>query len=1341
MNSSEQHRLYWLFERVTPAVAVVSVAVGVLVLLGWLFDLEELKSVLPGLAAMKPNAALGFILSGVALWEIQTGGQGALLVRVSQLCAGVVVLLGLLTLGEYLSGMDFGIDQLLIQEVTSLPGDIPGRLPVNAALSFAATGATLLLLSIGNGRPVVTIHVLTMIPFLAAVSALICYCYCYGYGIDNFLREQLNYTPMAINSATVFVLLALGFVNARPEYPFRRFMTSDSTAGIMVRCLLPAATGFSLVTGWLIQYGHHTGYFREPMVPALFTATSIAGLGVLILWNAGMLYEADAQRERAEKELGITRRLLEASLDPLVMISPDGYITDVNEATVKSAGVARETLIGSDFSEYFTEPDKARAGYQEVFAKGLVTDYPLTLRHVSGTVMEVLFNASVYRNEKGEVAGVFAAARNITERKRAEEELFSAGALQRAIFNSANFSSIATDAKGVIQIFNVGAEHMLGYTAAEVMNKITPAEISDPQEVVARAAALSLELDTPIAPGFDALAFKASRGIEDIYELTYIRKDGSRFPAVVSVTALRDAKNEIIGYLLIGTDNTVREEANAQIKVLNEQKKMIVDACPAMIFYKDVDNRFISVNEAMARANRKTKEEMEGASCWDLYPRAISDLYWQDDKEVISTGQPKLGIVESMETPDGTMFVQTDKVPVRDAQGTVVGIIGFTLDITARKLAEEALLKASALQNAIFNSANFSSIATDAKGVIQIFNVGAERMLGYTATEVMNKITPAEISDPQEVLTRAAALSLELDAPIAPGFDALVYKASRGIEDIYELTYIRKDGSRFPAVVSVTALRDAQNEIIGYLLIGTDNTARKLAEEALLKAGALQNAIFNSANFSSIATDAKGVIQIFNVGAERMLGYTATEVMNKITPAEISDPQEVLTRAAALSLELDAPIAPGFDALVYKASRGIEDIYELTYIRKDGSRFPAVVSVTALRDAKNEIIGYLLIGTDNTARKHIEERLRWTEESYRLMVESVTDYAIIMLDVEGRIVSWNKGAQRIKGYSTEEIVGQHFSLFYSRGDIECGKPQQDLNIVTAKGRFEDEGCWRVRKDGSTFLANVIYTAIRDEGGNLRGYTKLIQDMTERKRLDQLLKEKNAALETANKDLEGFAYSVSHDLRVPLRAIDGFSQQVLKHYADKLDDEGKRYLNVVRDNTKKMSQLIDDILAFSRMGRLGLSVSEVNMEELVREVFEELKPASAERELTIEIKPLPLCHGDPSMLRQVLVNLLGNAIKFTQPKDAALIEVGGRTESAENIYYINDNGAGFDMQYTDKLFGVFQRLHGVAEFEGTGIGLAIVKRIITRHGGRVWAEGKVDEGATFYFTLPDKRGNS
>src|SRR2546430_5345354 len=445
--------------------------------------------------------------------------------------------------------------------------------------------------------------------------------------------------------------------------------------------------------------------------------------------------------------------------------------------------------------------------------------------------------------------GVSEGAGDVSSRKQAEEVLLKAGALQKAIFNSANFSSIATDAKGVIQIFNVGAERMLGYAAADVMNKITPADISDPQELIARAKALSIEIGTSITPGFEALVFKASRGIEDIYELTYIRKDGSRFGAVVSVTALRDAQDVIIGYLLIGTDNTARQQA------------------------------------------------------------------------------------------------------------------------------EEALLKAGALQRAIFNSANFSSIATDAKGVIQIFNVGAERMLGYAAADVMNKITPADISDPQELIARAKALSIEIGTPITPGFEALVFKASRGIEDIYELTYIRKDGSRFGAVVSVTALRGAQDVIIGYLLIGTDNTARQQAEEALLKAGALQRAIFNSANFSSIATDAKGVIQIFNVGAERMLGYAAADVMNKITPADISDPQELIARAKALSVELSTQITPGFEALVFKASRSIEDIYELTYIRKDGSRFPAVVSVTALRDAQTAIIGYLLIGTDNTARKQAEAAL------------------------------------------------------------------------------------------------------------------------------------------------------------------------------------------------------------------------------------------------------------------------------------------------------------------------------------------------------------------------------
>jgi PAS domain S-box-containing protein len=801
------------------------------------------------------------------------------------------------------------------------------------------------------------------------------------------------------------------------------------------------------------------------------------------------------------------------------------------------------------------------------------------------------------------------------------DALLKTGALQRAIFNSANFSSIATDAKGVIQIFNVGAERMLGYTAAEVMNTITPADISDPQEVIARATALSLEFGTPIAPGFEALVFKASRGIEDIYELTYIRKDGSRFPAVVSVTALRDAQDAIIGYLLIGTDNTARQQAEA------------------------------------------------------------------------------------------------------------------------------ALLKAGALQRAIFNSANFSSIATDASGVIQIFNVGAERMLGYTAVEVMNQITPADISDPQEVIARATALSLEFATPIAPGFEALVFKASRGIEDIYELTYFRKDGSRFPAVVSVTALRDARDAIIGYLLIGTDNTARKQAEEALLKAGALQRAIFNSANFSSIATDAKGVIQIFNVGAERMLGFTAAEVMNTITPAEISDPQEVIARATALSLEFGTPIAPGFEALVFKASRGIEDIYELTYIRRDRSRFPAVVSVTALRDAHEAIIGYLLIGTDNTARqeveeerKHLDQRLRDQQFYTRSLIESNID-ALMTTDPRGIITDVNKQTEALTGCTRDELIGAPFKDYFT----DAGRAEAGIKRVLAEGKVTNYELTARARDGTLTVVSYNATTFHDRGRRLQGVFASARDMTELKRFEHTLQENEVQRErdskhatelaVVNQELEAFSYSVSHDLRAPLRHIHGYVEMLQRATDGQLPDKAKRYLKTITDASVEMGQLIDDLLAFSRVGRTEIRGVTVQLGSLVQEVIRGLEMATNGRPIVWQIAPLPLVMGDTALLKQVLTNLIDNAIKYSRTRDPATIEIGcAGDEAGRVVLFVRDNGVGFDMQYAHKLFGVFQRLHRPEEFEGTGIGLATVRRIVARHGGRVWAEGTINKGATVYFTL-------
>jgi len=584
-------------------------------------------------------------------------------------------------------------------------------------------------------------------------------------------------------------------------------------------------------------------------------------------------------------------------------------------------------------------------------------------------------------------------------------------------------------------------------------------------------------------------------------------------------------------------------------------------------------------------------------------------------------------------------------------QGTLDGV-----DQIVRKQAEETLLKAGALQNAIFNSANFSSIATDAKGVIQIFNVGAERMLGYAAAEVVNKITPADISDPKELTARATELSAELGTPITRGFEALVFKASRGIEDIYELTYIRKDGSRFPAVVSVTALRDAQNVIIGYLLIGTDNTARKQAEEALLKAGALQRAIFNSANFSSIATDAKGVIQIFNVGAERMLGYTAAEVMNKITPADISDSQEVIARAKALSVELGVAITPGFEALVFKASRGIEDIYELTYIRKDGSRFPAVVSVTALRDAQNVIIGYLLIGTDNTARKLVEaeqkkldQRLRDQQFYTRSLIESNID-ALMTTDPSGIITDVNKQMEALTGCTRDELIGAPFKDYFT--DPE--RAEAGIKRVLSEKKVTDYELTARARDGKETEVSYNATTFYDRGRTLQGVFAAARDVTERKQ-----RERDALLLTNE---------ISHRIKNNLQVIVGLIAYEAKWTAAPCVQGYK----TMQARIGAIAQLYDLISHTSR----GQTVAvDAYLREIAKTMSASLLGNVSGIKIEVEAEPLEI---DPNRAVPfgLLVNeLTTNAIKHAFPNGNGNIRLCVEQIGDQIELVVSDDGVG------------------------------------------------------------------
>jgi PAS domain S-box-containing protein len=668
-------------------------------------------------------------------------------------------------------------------------------------------------------------------------------------------------------------------------------------------------------------------------------------------------------------------------------------------------------------------------------------------------------------------------------------------------------------------------------------------------------------------------------------------------------------------------------------------------------------------------------------------------------------------------------------------------------DVVTEVRREAALLKTGALQNAIFNSANFSSIATDEKGVIQLFNVGAERMLGYTALEVVDKITPADISDPQEVIARAKALSLELATPITPGFEALVFKASRGIEDIYELTYIRKDGSRFPAVVSVTALRADHDGIIGYLLIGTDNTARKQAEEALLKAGALQNAIFNSENFSSIATDEKGVIQLFNVGAERMLGYTANEVVDKITPADISDPREVIARAKALSLELATSITPGFDALAFKASRGIEDIYELTYIRKDGSRFPAVVSVTALRDAQGGIIGYLLIGTDNTARKQVEaeqklldQRLRDQQFYTRSLIESNID-ALMTTDPRGIITDVNQQMEALTGCTRDELIGAPFKNYFTDPD----RAEAGIRQALGGGKVNDYELTARARDGKETVVSYNATTFHDRDRKLQGVFAAARDVTERKRFERALQENNleleratAAAEKANLAKSDFLSSMSHELRSPLNAILGFAQLINSDSPPPTPTQAASIDQILHAGWYLL-ELINEILDLAQIesGKLALSREPTSLDEVMLECQAMIEPQGLKRGIRMVFPRSGLPYfvdADRTRLKQVLINLLSNSIKYNQAHGTVVVEC---TRSAPERVRVSvrDTGEGLGPEMLSQLFQPFNRLgQERSTEEGTGIGLVMSKRLVELMGGRIGVESTVGLGSVFWFEL-------
>src|SRR6187551_627623 len=446
------------------------------------------------------------------------------------------------------------------------------------------------------------------------------------------------------------------------------------------------------------------------------------------------------------------------------------------------------------------------------------------------------------------------------------------------------------------------------------------------------------------------------------------------------------------------------------------------------------------------------------------------------------------------------------------------------------------------------------------------------------------------------------------------------------------------------------------DDVVGTQEIG-DEVRR---QETLREARALQTAIFNSVNFSSIATDANGVIQIFNVGAERMLGYTAAEVMNQITPADISDPQEVIARAKALSVELGTPITPGFDALVFKASRGIEDIYELTYIRKDGSRFPAVVSVTALRDAQDAIIGYLLIGTDNTARKQVEEerkkldqRLRDQQFYTRSLIESNID-ALMTTDPSGIITDVNKQMEALTDCTRDELIGAPFKNYFT--DPE--RAEAAIKLVLSEKKVTNYELTARARDGKQTVVSYNATTFHDRDRGLQGVFAAARDVTELKRFERTLQQKNAELEAANRMKSEFLANMSHELRTPLNAIIGFSEVLRDGLLGDMTDQQRGFIGDIFNSGKHLLLLINDILDLSKVeaGKMLLDLETLPLASLLKNSLSIVREKAAARRVrvSLEARELGSMNADGRKLKQILYNLLSNAVKFSNEGGAVTL---------------------------------------------------------------------------------------
>lgn len=744
------------------------------------------------------------------------------------------------------------------------------------------------------------------------------------------------------------------------------------------------------------------------------------------------------------------------------------------------------------------------------------------------------------------------------------------------------------------------------------------------------------------------------------------------------------------------------------------QYHQIVECTQEGIWLVNSQGQTTFVNRRMAEMLGYEPEEMLGATSFDfMFPEDRGKILANIDAE---RRKPHRQLDLRLRRKDGeALWALVTANPILDAQGKFTGSVGLLSDITERKRVEEELRESEARFQAFMNNLAGFAFIKDPEGRHVFVNSTWERLFGHKLEAVRG-------------MTDDDLFTGEMAAEFKVG-DARLRAERKPFQAIEVLTLQGETRSYFVSKFLIPGEREGE-ELIGGVAV--DVTERLKTQEALRESQAMSQAILGSALDAVVTIGEGGSIVEFNQAAEKMFGRKRDEVLG-LNMAEVIVPPEMRGRHQDA---LKKCVETG-------ESRILGKLIELQAMRADGSLFPVELTINRVEHGPRLLFtGFI---RDISERKAAEAALRLSEERYRtLMSASVS--VVWTTNAEGEFDAPQPSWGNYTGQSWEQYRGFGWAQAIEEADREVIRERWKVALekrqtYTSEGRL----FCAATKSHRHFTARGI--PLLKEDGSVREWIGTVTDIEDQKcaelerrqlnvSLEKRVAERTEELEATNKELESFCYSVSHDLRAPLRAIDGFSQALAEDYAEVLDESGRNYLDRVRKGALRMARLIDDLLELSRIGRAELMMQSVDLSNMAKLVAEELQHGDPERQMEWSVAPGIRAWGDSRLMRVALDNLLGNAWKFTRHQSKPRIEFGVTQQASGMVYFVRDNGAGFDMKYSGKLFGVFQRLHSANEYEGTGVGLANVQRVVHRHGGQIWAEAKVDEGATFYFTLPE-----